>query len=71
MIKNPNSAEFKQIVKHVRTLDKNNSQSTAQVNPLDVVYHRGTPQNRVIVNDDSINENQYAVTDSIKQYMGG
>ena len=38
---------------------------------LDVHFHRGTPQNRVIVNDESINKNQADLTRQIKYYMNG
>jgi hypothetical protein len=55
MTKNPSSAEFKQILKHSRVQDSVKTHAASGVKPMDVVYHRGTKQERVIVNDDSIN----------------
>ena len=57
MTKNPHSAEFKQILKHARVQDSVTAKPASGVKPLDMVYHRGTKQDRVMVNDDSINQN--------------
>ena len=38
---------------------------------LDVYYHRGTTQNRVVVSDPSINDYQIEMTQVIQGYMGG
>ncbi len=65
IIKNPTDAKFSQIDKHVRAFNNEKQNVQAAVKVLDVYYHRGTNQNRVIVSDPSVNENQVEMTQAI------
>lgn len=71
LAKNPHTSDFAGVLKQARVINKDSSIPAAPVPTLDVMFHRGTKQDRQCVSDPTVNQHQPEVNAAITGYMSG